>query len=46
VKPCQALAAAHHDGQVIVFETLLALLYGFMWERRWRAGLDGWRWGS
>lgn len=24
-------------GQVILFETLFALLYGFMWERRWPA---------
>jgi drug/metabolite transporter (DMT)-like permease len=27
-------------GQMIVFETLFALLYGFMWERRWPTGLE------
>jgi drug/metabolite transporter (DMT)-like permease len=24
-------------GQLILFETLFALLYGFLWERRWPA---------
>jgi drug/metabolite transporter (DMT)-like permease len=27
-------------GQMIVFETLFALLYGFMWEGRWPTGLE------
>ena len=27
-------------GQMIVFETLFALLYGFLWERRWPTGLE------
>jgi drug/metabolite transporter (DMT)-like permease len=27
-------------GQMIVFETLFALLYGFLWERRWPSGLE------
>jgi drug/metabolite transporter (DMT)-like permease len=27
-------------GQMIVFETLFALLYGFMWEQRWPTGLE------
>jgi drug/metabolite transporter (DMT)-like permease len=27
-------------GQMIVFETLFALLYGFLWEGRWPTGLE------
>jgi len=27
-------------GQMIVFETLFALLYGFLWEARWPTGLE------
>ena len=27
-------------GQMIVFETLFASLYGFLWERRWPGGLE------
>jgi drug/metabolite transporter (DMT)-like permease len=27
-------------GQMIVFETLFALLYGFLWEQRWPSGLE------
>jgi drug/metabolite transporter (DMT)-like permease len=27
-------------GQMIVFETLFALLYGFVWEGRWPSGLE------
>ena len=27
-------------GQMIVFETLFALLYGFLWERRWPTALE------
>lgn len=27
-------------GQMIVFETLFALLYGFLWEQRWPTGLE------
>src|SRR5206468_7815576 len=27
-------------GQMIVFETLFALLYGFLWERRWPTLLE------
>jgi drug/metabolite transporter (DMT)-like permease len=27
-------------GQMIVFETLFALLYGFIWETRWPTGLE------
>jgi len=29
------------SGQLIVFETLFALLYGFLYERRWPAPLEG-----
>lgn len=28
------------SGQMIVFETLFALLYGFVWEHRWPSGLE------
>lgn len=28
-------------GQMIVFETLFALLYGFLWEQRWPTALEG-----
>ncbi|MDF2493713.1 DMT family transporter [Sphingomonas sp.] len=27
-------------GQMILFETLFALLYGFLWEQRWPTGLE------
>lgn len=27
-------------GQMVVFETLFALLYGFLWEARWPTGLE------
>jgi drug/metabolite transporter (DMT)-like permease len=27
-------------GQLIVFETVFALLYGFLWEQRWPTGLE------
>lgn len=27
-------------GQMILFETLFALLYGFLWERRWPHGME------
>jgi len=27
-------------GQMILFETLFALLYSFLWERRWPAGIE------
>src|SRR5450830_1118515 len=28
------------SGQMIVFETLFALLYGFLWEQRWPTGVE------
>lgn len=28
------------SGQMIVFETLFALLYGFLWQQRWPSGLE------
>ncbi len=28
------------SGQMIVFETLFALLYGFVWQQRWPTGLE------
>ena len=27
-------------GQMIVFETVFASLYGFLWEARWPSGLE------